>query len=120
MNETWLIENSVAELSQPGHVLMFFRSRAGVMYASRSRDAGNTWSVAVQTQIPNPDSKSQLLRLTSGHLALAFNAHGKLHRPHRRVRSLLDVALSGDEGLTWTRVARLDAEFDEVSKRSRE
>ena len=113
VNNTWLIENSVAELTTPGHVLMLFRSRTGFMFASRSKDGGATWSAAVETELPNPDSKAHMLRLSSGHLALALNSHAKLTRPFRRVRSLLDIAVSGDDGRTWTRIARLDGEMEE-------
>ena len=42
------------------------------------------------------------MRLLSGHLALVFNAHRKL-KTFRKARSLLDVAVSADDGMSWVR-----------------
>jgi len=91
--ETWLIEGTMAELSNSS-VLHLFRTSIGEIYKSLSHDGGKTWSDAVPTGLPNPNSKIHLLRLTDGRLALAYN-HDK------KYRSNLYVALSNDDGETW-------------------
>eukprot|EP00959_Pyramimonas_sp_CCMP1952_P411458 8622054-Pyramimonas_sp.AAC.1 len=53
---TWLIEGSVATLSN-GHIMQLFRTRMGVLFASVSKDGGLTWERPRRTNMPNPDSK---------------------------------------------------------------
>ncbi|KAK3232987.1 hypothetical protein CYMTET_56683 [Cymbomonas tetramitiformis] len=107
---TWLIENTLVERND-GAVLMIFRTSTGVLFQAVSLDKGKSWGEAVPTEIPNPDSKVQALRLNSGHLALVFNAHRKL-KTFRKARSLLDLAISPDDGATWVRIARVDGELE--------
>jgi hypothetical protein len=104
---TWLIENTISERDD-GSVLMLFRTKIGLLYASASYDEGITWTVPEPTAIPNPDSKIVLTRLRSGALAMVFNAHAKLKGQKRHARTFLDVAISGDGGATWRRIARLE------------
>eukprot|EP00959_Pyramimonas_sp_CCMP1952_P322622 6751165-Pyramimonas_sp.AAC.1 len=54
--KTWLIENTVVELSS-GDVLMIFRTTTGVLFQSVSKDKGRNWGEPQPTGIPNPDSK---------------------------------------------------------------
>lgn len=130
---TWLIENAVAELSTPRKLLMVFRTRVGSIFQSRSDDGGRTWSEATALgfpAMPNPNSKIDLIRLnlgaaamggsggdSGGHqLALVFNDHRKQSRASlpgcSRCRSMLRVALSGDDGEHWQRVATVEDEVD--------
>eukprot|EP00854_Cymbomonas_tetramitiformis_P007339 gene7339-8737_t len=59
------------------------------------------------------DSKLNLITLTSGDLAVAFNdmnqweVNGKVQR-NDRGRAHLKVAISKDHGQTWSRIARLE------------
>jgi predicted neuraminidase len=62
---------------------------------SDSHDCGRTWSPVVDTNLPNPGSGLQVLRLASGNLALIYNDVD--HDP----RSRLAVSLSPDQGETW-------------------
>jgi hypothetical protein len=39
-----------------------------------------------------------------------LNSHAKL-KINRKARTYLDVAISADEGLTWSRIARLEDDF---------
>jgi len=114
---TWLIENTLSERDD-GSVLMLFRTKIGVLYASASYDEGITWTPPESTAIPNPDSKIVLTRLHSGALAMVLNAHGKLRGQKRHARTFLDVAVSGDGGATWRRIARLEDESQSPLVRS--
>jgi len=112
-----LIENTLSERDD-GSVLMLFRTKIGVLYASASYDEGITWTPPESTAIPNPDSKIVLTRLHSGALAMVLNAHGKLRGQKRHARTFLDVAVSGDGGATWRRIARLEEESQSPLVRS--
>lgn len=114
---TWLIENTLTERDD-GSVLMLFRTKIGVLYASASYDEGITWTPPESTAIPNPDSKIVLIRLHSGALAMVINAHAKLKGQKRHARTFLDVAVSGDGGATWRRIARLEDESQSPLVRS--
>jgi predicted neuraminidase len=70
---------------------------------TRTEDAGDTWSRPQSLDLPNPDSGLTATRLMDGRLLLAFNdaANG---------RENLRLAMSADEGRTWSRVATLAQE----------
>jgi predicted neuraminidase len=61
---------------------------------STSSDDGESWSAAVDTDIPNPDSSLEVIALKDGRWVMVYNdtEHGR----HR-----LAAALSDDEGKTW-------------------
>ncbi|HZM97040.1 MAG TPA: sialidase family protein [Vicinamibacterales bacterium] len=67
---------------------------------ARSEDAGHTWSAPERIDLPNPDSGLDAIRLTDGRLLLAFN-----DSPDGREN--LRLAMSVDEGRTWSRIATL-------------
>ncbi|CAL6386352.1 unnamed protein product [Bathycoccus prasinos] len=92
-SETWLIEGTMAELSNSS-VLHLFRTSVGEIYKSLSDDGGRTWTKASSTGLPNPNSKIHLLRLADGRLALAYNHD-------RKYRANLYVAISEDDGGNW-------------------
>jgi predicted neuraminidase len=55
-------------------LVAFYRSRwADHIYASRSFDAGRTWTPPEQTELPNNNSSIQAVRLNDGSLAMVFN-----------------------------------------------
>eukprot|EP00899_Mesostigma_viride_P008044 jgi/Mesvir1/17240/Mv07652-RA.2 len=96
--KTWLIENTLVERSD-GSLLMLFRTHAGFIYSSVSKDKGVTWSQAQPTTLPNPDSKIMMLRMEpSGHIALVYNNHARVQY---KMRNKLTLALSLDDGATW-------------------
>ena len=64
--------------------------------ATQTGDAGDHWQKATATDLPNPDSGLALLRLNDGDLLLAYN-------PQSSNRTLLALALSHDQGRTWSR-----------------
>lgn len=61
---------------------------------AQSTDDGLTWSPVTDTDIPNPGSGLEVLRLRSGLWAMVYN-------DTERGRHSLAVALSDDEGRTW-------------------
>ncbi|KAK3267928.1 hypothetical protein CYMTET_23545 [Cymbomonas tetramitiformis] len=112
---TWLIENSVVQLGS-GQLMMFFRTYAGQVFASSSEDRGRTWAAAVPYGIPNPDSKLAAISVDTGleglasrAIVMAFNDHPKYHEDgFTRFRASLRIAVSMDEGSSWTRLAQVD------------
>lgn len=70
---------------------------------SRSADAGRTWSAPQSTGLPNPDAGVDALRLFDGRLLLAFNDSTKR-------RDNLALAISKDNGHSWTRAVTVAAE----------
>lgn len=63
--------------------------------ASASDDGGRSWTPARALDLPNPDAGIALLRLHDGRLLLAYN-------PQESNRTRLALALSGDDGETWS------------------
>jgi hypothetical protein len=61
---------------------------------SESRDRGETWSPVTDSDLPNPGSGAELIRLRNGHWVLISN-------DTERGRHSLAVQLSDDEGRTW-------------------
>ena len=49
---------------------------------------------------------------------MVINAHAKLKGQKRHARTFLDVAVSGDGGATWRRIARLEDESQSPLVRS--
>ena len=64
------------------------------LYQSESRDRGETWSVVTKSDIPNPGSGAELIRLRNGHWVLVSNDTEK-------GRNRLTAQISEDEGKTW-------------------
>ena len=59
-----------------------------------SKDDGVTWGPVQETELPNPGSGIDGVRLANGHWVLVYNDSPEL-------RSSLAVSLSEDEGQTW-------------------
>ena len=87
----------------PGKVKMLMRATqaVGFVCAAVSEDAGRTWSAAERTDVPNPNSGLDAIRLLDGRIVLACN-------PVHEGRSPLAVLVSEDNGNTWTH--RIDLE----------
>ena len=125
---TWLIENSVVEVTKTHkgeatdpHLLMLFRSHEGHVWSSRSFDSGFTWATPeAVTSLPNPDAKVSALTLQpSGDIVLAFNDHTRLKgwdvghvalqtEIPEKARTDLTLALSRDGGHTWSRIGAIE------------
>lgn len=65
-----------------------------VICTAESKDQGRTWSAAEPTNLPNPNSGIDAVRLSEGPILLVYN-HSK------EERFPLNVALSQDGGNTW-------------------
>ena len=80
-----------------GEIVAYSRDSGGAparILASVSRDEGESWSLAEDTELPNPGSSLALLALADGRWVLVFNdTDSGRHR--------LAVALSDDEGHSW-------------------
>jgi hypothetical protein len=97
----WLIEPKVVELSD-GRIAMLIRSqRDGWLWRSDSCDAGETWSPAVKTDIPNPSAKVKLLRSRDRRIFLIHNpvsSDGVIMAG----RNPLSLWVSHDDMRTWS------------------
>lgn len=80
-----------------GTVVAFMRDSGGRpmrVMMSESKDDGETWSVARDTELPNPGSSLALVALTDGRWLLVLN-------DTEEGRHQLAVVVSEDEGRTW-------------------
>ena len=92
--------------SESGCVHALLRSSEGRIYRMDSADFGETWCRPYRTRLPNNNSGIDMDRLADGRLALVYNPVGRNWGP----RSPLSLALSGDNGATWTRALDLETE----------
>jgi predicted neuraminidase len=72
---------------------------------SNSKDEGVTWSPVEETDLPNPGSGIDGVRLANGHWVLVYNDSA-------RSRASLAVSLSEDEGRTWKWTRHLEKHAD--------
>ncbi|MCC6490315.1 MAG: exo-alpha-sialidase [Candidatus Hydrogenedentes bacterium] len=70
------------------------RDEQGHIFRSESNDGGDTWSNAVETEFPNPNSAVELIKLQNGHILLVYN-------DSMNDRSPLTVAVSTDGAKTF-------------------
>lgn len=97
--------------SAPGRVHMLMRSTRGRVYRTDSLDGGRTWSAAAATALPNNNSGLDLVGLGGGRVALVYNpVAGNWGR-----RFPISLALSADDGATWTDLLDLETEEGEFS-----
>lgn len=95
--------------SSPGSVHMLIRSSAGAVYRSDSKDYGKSWTPAYRTELPNPNSGIDLVKLDDGTLALLYNPDGK----NWGSRGTLLLALSYDNGETWPNTVEIERDSEE-------
>lgn len=95
-------EPGLVELSH-GRVLMHIRTGAGELYQSHSADRGVTWTPPAPMGIASPQSPATIERIPgSGALVMIWNDHSSLPVAERKLRTPLSLALSKDEGKTWS------------------
>ena len=104
--KTWRASSPIVglALNQPsvvrkkdGTLVAYMRSEGamrGRAQVSFSKDDGETWSVAVKTDIPNPNSSLEAIALNDGRWVMAYN-------DTERGRNSLALALSDNEGKSW-------------------
>lgn len=130
-NSKGLVHMSIVT-AHDGNLIGFFRSRkADYIYTSKSFDNGRTWTTPTKTSLINNNASIQVTKLKNGKLAIVFNdinaelAPPKENRPPwfdksdmdkvgvdknikeqesiwGVIRAPLTVALSEDDGETWT------------------
>ena len=92
-----------------GRLMMWMRSNAGCQLISHSKDRGETWSEPRKSTILSPVSPATIERIPStGDLLLAWNNHDHVDAAHKGKRTPFAVAISRDEGRTWTGVKPLE------------
>ena len=105
--EGGMIQPSVVQVSGD-HLRLYARTdKAGRIAVSDSLDAGLTWSPARLTELPNPNSGLDVIRLKDGRYLAVYN-----HTP--RGRTPLNLAISTD-GDHWTPLQTLESEPGEYS-----
>jgi len=80
-----------------GTILAYLRDEGGEpgrVQLSISHDDGQTWSAAIDTDIPNPGSSLEVIRLNDG-------AWLMIHNDTENGRHRIAASLSDDEGATW-------------------
>lgn len=89
------IQPSVVQLSDDSLLtVMRTGSKNGLAWWSRSKSDGKKWSTPYTTDIYNPASAADMVKLLNGHLALLYNDSPTDRNP-------MTVAISMDEGKTW-------------------
>ncbi|MCA9125446.1 MAG: exo-alpha-sialidase [Planctomycetales bacterium] len=105
-------EPGIVEL-RDGRLMMWIRTDAGLQYQSHSENRGETWSPFVATSIASPRSPATIERIpATGDLLAIWNDHSHLPVNQRTQRTPLSLAISQDEGLTWTKSLTLAADPD--------
>lgn len=106
MGETWRPSKPIVGLGpiQPtfvrksdGAIVAYMRDsglQPGRIMQSTSTDDGETWSPALDTDIPNPGSSMETIALRDGRWVMLFN-------DTEDTRYRLSFAMSDDEGKTW-------------------
>ncbi|MCL4218821.1 MAG: glycoside hydrolase, partial [Candidatus Hydrogenedentes bacterium] len=78
----------------------------GRIQLSVSEDEGESWSIPVDLEIPNPDSSVEIIGLTSGKWLLVCN-------DTEDSRAQLTAFVSDDEGQTWKWRRQIEPSDDE-------
>ncbi len=95
-------EPGVTEL-RDGRLWMYMRTNAGRQYECFSSDRGETWTTPQPTNIFSPCSPATVERIPwTGDLLMVFNDHSGWHVYENDRRTPLCVAISKDDGRTWS------------------
>ncbi len=79
------------------------------IHVSESRDRGQTWSQVADSVLPNPGTSVDVVVLKSGRWVLVYN-------DLERGRHSLALAVSEDEGRTWSRRRHLERDPEGVAE----
>lgn len=90
-------------LTNNNNIKMLTRSKKQKIFSSISFDKGKTWSKAKPTNLPNPNSGIDAVKLKDGRLFLVYNHSKKNRYP-------LNVAISEDDGNSWKKSITLENE----------
>ena len=119
--ETWTKHGPITHPEQPygiiqpaivpirGGLRMFVRARnIGEICSADSFDGGLTWGPALETELPNPNSGIDAVRLADGRIVMIYNHTS-------RGRTPLNLAVSADDGRTWKPFLELETAPGEYS-----
>lgn len=109
------MEPGVVEL-RDGRLLMIIRTQLGCIYRAFSDDGGETWSAPEPMRyrpdgdpIKAPEAPATIARIAqTGDLLLVWNHNFVSGADHGGRRTPLTVAISRDEGETWTHIKDLE------------
>ncbi len=126
--KTWQGDKTVVDpppyrnltLQEPGIVelrdkrlWMWMRTTHGCQYGCYSTDRGETWSAPKPTNIKSPCSPATIERMPwTGDLLVVFNDHSGLHPYPKGRRTPLCVAVSKDDGKTWSKSRVIESDPD--------
>jgi len=97
-----LQEPGVVELKD-GRLMMFIRTDAGSQYICHSSDGGETWSKPGPSELVSPLSPASIKRIPwTDDLVCIWNDHSGRHPYPKGRRTPLCLAVSKDEGKTWS------------------
>ena len=98
-----LQEPGVIEL-RDNRLMMWARTDDGSQYLSWSHDQGDSWSQPVPSGIKSPRSPASIERIPGrDDLLIVWNDHNEVPERFKGQRTPFNVALSRDEGKTWSK-----------------
>jgi len=105
------LEPVMVEL-EDGRIWMIIRTQRGRFYQTFSSDGGETWSETSPTSLEAPNAPAAILRLSDGRLVCCWNDLSQFPeeaKSHRQLpgggvsdRRYLHIAISSDDGRTWS------------------
>jgi hypothetical protein len=96
-------EPGVVELKDK-RLMMFIRTNAASQYICYSEDGGESWSEARPSNLMSPLSPASIKRIPwTGDLLCVWNDHSGIHNYPAGRRTPLCLAVSRDEGNTWSK-----------------
>ncbi len=94
-----------------GRLMMWVRTGAGQQYRAYSTDGGENWSALEPMGVASPRSPASIERVPGrADLLMVWNDHTDLAVDQRTARTPLSVAISSDEGSTWSLARNIAAE----------
>ena len=107
-----LQEPGLVEL-EDGSILMFSRSDCGTQCFTLSQDRGLSWGPVTKSQLISPRSPATIERIPkTGDLLAIWNYNRSTDKVLSTKRTPLNVAISRDEGVSWSRVKTIEADPD--------
>ncbi len=105
-------EPGVVELKD-SRLMMYLRTNAGSQYICHSPDGGETWSKAEPSALASPLSPATIKRVPwTNDLLCVWNDHSGVHPYPAGRRTPLCLAISRDEGKTWSRSQVIEGSLD--------